>query len=195
MNTFNKLPEVIGLSGTFAAGKDALAEWLAENRAYQHVSTGDMVREAALERYGDIERPTLVRVGQELRQESGPGVLAVRALDKGRPLAISGIRTAGEVEAIKSAGGVMVFVDADPRVRYERMQARARDKEAKLSYEDFMAREQRELEIKADTSEQNIGIVKSLSDLTLDNSGDFTALIDQALSKLEQHSTDSATAE
>ena len=188
MNISNNLPEVIGLAGTFAAGKDTLAWWLVENHGFTHVSTGNLLREAAQERYGNIERPTLSQMGRELREENGPGVLASRALLEGRPIVISGIRAAGEAEAIKEAGGVMVFIDADPSVRYERMRTRARDEEAVLSYDNFMARERRELIAKDDPTDQNIGIVKGMSDIILDNSGEMLDFTNDAFNKLEQHS-------
>ncbi|MDR0957505.1 MAG: AAA family ATPase, partial [Candidatus Nomurabacteria bacterium] len=98
MNTSNNLPNLIGLGGTFASGKDSLANFLVEKFGFTNVSTGDMVRVAARERYGDIERPTLKKVGAELRNELGAGALVLRGLQEPRPLIISGIRAIGEVE-------------------------------------------------------------------------------------------------
>lgn len=43
-------PQLIGLAGTFASGKDTLAKRLIETFGYEHASTSDMVRKIALER-------------------------------------------------------------------------------------------------------------------------------------------------
>ena len=175
-----KLPAVIGLSGTFASGKDTLAEYLVGEFGYTHVSTGDMIRVEAMKRYGDIERPTLVKVGAELRAESGSGVLAKKALEQSRPVVITGVRAVGEAEAIKSAGGVMVFVDADPRVRYERMISRSRDSETELSFDEFLANEEREIKAVSADTDQNIGAVRELCDISIDNSGSYEEFFDSA---------------
>jgi dephospho-CoA kinase len=189
MSISNNLPEIIGLGGTFASGKDTLARELVRNYGYTHASTSDMVRAAARERYGNIERPTLTKVGAELRAEGSLGVLAERALAlNARPIVISGIRTVGEATAIKNAGGVMVFVDADPRIRYERMQGRARDAEARLTLDEFLDKEKNEINgINAGTI--NIGAVRNLADINLDNSGSKEQFMDAAMKSLEQHQT------
>jgi dephospho-CoA kinase len=184
MNTSNNLPEIIGLGGTFAAGKDTLAEELVKNYAYNHVSTSDMVRSSARQRYGNIERPTLQKTAAELRKEGGDGVLAEQALETPRPLIISGIRTAGEAETVKQAGGVVVFVDADPKLRYERMRARRRDSETKLTFDEFLAKEKVEIAGTVSGADQNIGAVRELADVVIDNSGTREEFIGSAIDLL-----------
>ena len=196
MSTSNNLPEVIGLGGTFASGKDTLAEYLAQNFDFQHVSTGDIVRAVAQERYGNIERPTLQKTAIELRTENGSGVLVERALATGtRPIVLSGIRTAGEVAAIKAAGGVMMFVDADSEKRYERMRGRLRDGETELTLEEFLANEAKEVEVTASDADQNIGVVRSMSDIMLDNNGSKEEFFSSAIEKLQQHQTSPTASE
>ena len=180
----DSLPDLIGIGGTFASGKDSLACALVDRFGFTHVSTGDMVRIEAMKRYGNIERPTLTTVAVELRNESGSGVLAKKALELPRPLVVSGIRTAGEVKTLKSAGGVMVFIDAEPGTRFKRMKSRQRDSETKLTFEEFLAREQNEISGAKTDADQNIGAVREMSDLTLDNNGTYEEFIDGAINKL-----------
>lgn len=178
------LPEVVGISGTFASGKDTLAEYLVKKFGYHHVSSSDMIRKVAQERYGSIERPILRKTGIELRNENGSGVLAEKALEAySRPIIISGIRTVGEAQAIKNTDGVMVFVDADRRLRYERMQKRARDDESKISFEEFISREEEESS-NNDESSQNLSAVMQESDIILSNSGSIDEFLSQAIAKL-----------
>ena len=87
---------LIGIAGTFASGKDTVAEFLVRDFGYTHVSTGDMVRKVATEKYGSIERPVLVKTATELRYENGAGALVSEALKEARPLVITGIRSLGE---------------------------------------------------------------------------------------------------
>lgn len=175
------LPKIIGLSGTFASGKDTLAQYFEENFGYKHISTGDIIREEATKRYNDTERETLRKIGNELRAEFGAGVLVEKALANATgPLVISGIRSIGEAKTLHEAGGKLVFIDAKPELRYERMKLRQRDKESQISFEKFLASEQKEnnQDITRDDV-PNISALREIADTILDNSsslGDFFAL-------------------
>jgi len=165
------LPEIIGIAGTNSSGKDTLAEHLVENFGYTHVSTGDMVREESMQRYGSIEREYLQKTGPELKVERGAGVLVDLALEKSRPLVVSGIRSLGEAKTIQANGGVMVFVDADSQKRYERMKKRARDEEANKSFEEFMQLDANEWHAGELDSDFNIRDIKKTADLHFRNDG------------------------
>jgi len=186
MSTSNKLPDLIGIGGTFASGKDSLARVLEEQFGFTHISTSNMVRAEAMKRYGNIERPTLQKTAIELREESGSDILVKKALDSTRPLIVSGIRTAGEVKALKAAGGVMVFVDADPKLRYERMKNRLRDDEALITFDEFIARETKEVSGAKTDADQNIGAVRELSDVFLENNGSVDDFIASAIRELNK---------
>lgn len=186
----NKLPDLIGIGGTFASGKDSFAREL-EDRKFNHSSTSDMVRAVAKEKYGNIERETLRKTAIESREEFGAGIFVERALGFSLPLAISGIRTAGEVRALKKAGGIMVFVDADPRIRYERMIGRDRDNETKLTFEEFLTNEQKEISGAKTDADQNIAAVREMSDLYIENNGTLEEFIAKAISGLEKMSKNS----
>lgn len=136
MNTSNK-PQLIGIAGSFASGKDTIAHALVADFGFTHISTGDMVREVALRERGSIERPVLHAVADEHRHRDGAGAFIKHALKKPRPLVVTGIRALGEAKELKSQGGLLIFVDAPVEVRYERMRARHRDKETELSLADF----------------------------------------------------------
>ena len=187
MNISNKLPDLIGIGGTFASGKDSLAHELADRYGYTHVSTGDIVRTEAMKRYGNIERSSALRnTAIEMRQKFGSGILVETSLDNPRPLVLTGIRTAGEVKALKSAGGTMVFVDANPELRYERMKSRLRDGEALKTFDEFIAYENQEISGAKTDSDQNIGAVREMSDVYLENNGTLDKFIATAIGKLEK---------
>jgi dephospho-CoA kinase len=187
MNISNNLPVLIGVSGSGSAGQDTLAEYLVENFGYTQASTSDMVRAAAMERYGDIERETLQKVGPELRAESGAGALVQRALDAPRPTIITGIRTLGEAKALIKAGGVLIFIDADPKLRYERMIKRARDQETEKSFDEFMAVTRKEFYAGPSDADFNLRDICKLADIVIDNSDTKAEFIHVSLEALTQH--------
>ena len=179
-----KLPDVIGLSGRISAGKDSLAEYLVKNYGYTHVSTGDIVRAEATRLYGNIERETLQKVGPAYKAEKGAGIFVEMGLEKPRPIIVSGIRSMGEYKAIKQAGGVMVFVDADPRLRYERMKKRARDAEAEKSFEEFIKSDEREKNAGTNDADFRVDEIDEKADIHLDNSGTREEFYEKAIEKL-----------
>lgn len=187
---------IIGLAGTLASGKDTLAHYLAHDYHYDHISTGDMVRQEALKTRGSIERPVLFEVAGELRRTKGAGILADLAVkafaakiaeETGHTgLVVSGLRSLGEAKAIKAAGGTLVFVDAPIEIRYERMVSRQRDAETKLTLEEFKAQEVKELAAESDDDAAfNILKIRDLADVLLANESDLAAFLGEARRKLQ----------
>ena len=142
---------ILGLSGTFGSGKDTAAKYLAKKYNLLHISTGDMVREEALKTRGSLERPILQEIATKLRKDFGSSILVDRSLafyDEQKNLyeglIMTGIRSIGEAEAVKEAGGYLVFLEGDVKIRYSRMLKRSRDQETKLSLDEFIAQEKKE---------------------------------------------------
>lgn len=163
-------PDLIGVAGSFASGKDTIAHALEADYGFTHVSTGDMVREVAMRERGSIERPVLHQVADEHRHRDGAGVFVEHALsDKPRPLVITGIRSLGEANALKAAGGVLLFIDAPAQVRYERMRERHRDKETELTLAQFEANEAKEWHAGDDDADFNLRDIKAMSDVVMEN--------------------------
>jgi dephospho-CoA kinase len=180
----------IGLAGTLASGKDTIADWLEQEHGYYHVSTSDLVREIALERYGSIERPILYKTANELRNEQGHGALSHIALEryeameqKAAGLVVSGFRSIAEAQVIKDQGGMVLFVDAPLEVRYERMKSRARDQEAIVSLEEFKTREDRE-NGGVDPAFSIIAI-KDIADIVITNDSDLESYMIKVRDALE----------
>lgn len=187
--TISSKPSIIGLSGTFAGGKDTLAKFLVEQFNYFHSSTGDMVREEAMRQFGNNERPTCQIVAKKLREEQGAGIFVKKALSKfeqssSSAVVISGIRTAGEADEIKNAGGIIVFVDASIALRYERMKARQRDNETMLTLEEFKKQEAKEWQAGNKPSDFNLKLVKEMADIVLENNADLDSFLQNAMKEL-----------
>lgn len=182
----SQFPPIVGLAGTFASGKDTLARDLVKRGHYVHFSTSDMVRAEASRLYGSTERPVLARTADELRHRDGAGVFAARALEMAgvRPVIVSGIRSLGEMDEIRRAGGAIVFIDAPVEIRYERMRLRQRDEEVSLSLEQFAANEQKELHSGDGPADFNLRDIKAGADIVIENNlpiDDFIAEAERRL--------------
>lgn len=185
MSTLAK-PVIIGLAGTFASGKDSLARYLEEKYNVKHISTGDIVRTYAQEKYGSIERPVLYKMANELRETKEPGILSKLALEQYESfkesypggVCVSGFRAWAEAEEIKKKGGIIVFTDSPVKTRYIRTISRARDDEKFSTYDEFKEREAKENgEV---NSEFSIAGIKPRADIVLDNDTELPEFLKQA---------------
>lgn len=177
-----KHPLLIGLAGTLNAGKDSLGAILAEDYGFLHMSTSDMIRLMKKREFGDSPEALLLRNDpyiNRLRAERGPGFLVQAVHDdwlKSKEkypggYVASAIRAVGEAEKVKELGGIIIFVDADPMVRYERSQSRNRDaNETGKTFEEFMATERSEIDVdQNDKSVQNLHAMKKMADVVITN--------------------------
>lgn len=125
--------KIIGVSGTNGSGKDTVGQMLAERHNFLFVSMTDMLRDEALKRNLPIERDVLSTISAEWRRESGLGVLIDKSVEyfnaepgKYNGLVLASLRNPGEADRAHELGGQVVWVDADPKIRYDRIYARQR---------------------------------------------------------------------
>ena len=161
---------IIGLTGTFGAGKDLAAQYL-EQKGFEHYSTADVLREEARKEGLNTERETLRVFVNKLRQEKGDDYLAKEATKrfKGDKIAVSALRSIGEIDYFKKRSDfTLIFVDAPIEIRYERIKDRARAGEEKISFEEF--KEKEELEMSGQSS-QRLDYSKERADYIIENAG------------------------
>lgn len=174
--------QIIGIAGTNGSGKDAAGITLADRHSYLFVSVTDLLR-AELNRRGiPVERENMRNLSAEWRRQYGNGVLVDRAVEEYKRLqdkyvgvAIASLRNPSEADRVHELGGIVIWVDADPRTRYERIQsnaeARARAGEDSKSFEEFLADEEAEMHPSGDSATLDMSGVKVRSDLFLVNDG------------------------
>jgi len=139
-------PWIVGLTGKNASGKGEAARLL-KNRGYQYESLSDALRSEGKAQHLDESRDTLIQLGQKLRKQEGPGILANRVVQKlSQSLyVIDSIRNPAEIEILRNAGTfLLIGIDATPALRFERAQKRGRQENAK-NLKEFLAIESREL--------------------------------------------------
>lgn len=175
--------QIIGLAGTNGSGKDTVGQILADQYGYLFVSVTELLRAEAERRNLPVERENLRLISAEWRRTSGHlGVLVDKAVaeyeesaNKYSGVVMASLRNPGEADRIHELGGLMIWIDADPRVRYDRIQANAttRDRagEDTRSFEQFQADEAVEMNTPAggDAANLNMSAVKTRCDTFLTN--------------------------
>ena len=143
--------KVIGIFGLIGSGKDTVAEYLEEKYGFYHVSYGTIVRELSKQLGRTLERDDLIKTQREYVQRYGQnyfGRLAVERIRKSKEqfFILSGIRRPQDVEEPRKAFGedfLLVFVDAPPKIRFERMHSRSREGDPE-TLEEFLRQEEEE---------------------------------------------------
>lgn len=170
----------IGITGNNGGGKDTFANYLVSNKGFIHISLSDFIRDETLKRGLELSRNNFHDVGNQMRQNFGPDVLARRALEKmngGRAnYALTSIRNPFEVRALQEGGNfVLVAVDAPVELRFNRIIERNRKNEKEIiSLEEFKRFEENELQSES-TSSQQIGECIKMARFTVSNDSDFAA--------------------
>lgn len=185
--------KLIGLGGTDASGKDTVAEMLVERHGWEFISVSDILREEAKKRSMPLQRDTLRTISAEWRRDFGLGVLVDKAFKEfekmgKKNLVIASLRNFGEADEVHKLGGAVVWVDADPKVRYQRITSRNRGTEDQVSFEEFIAEEKAQMDHEGDRHTLNLAGVKERADIVLENNGNdvekFKTTAEKALAKL-----------
>lgn len=135
---------VFGVTGKYASGKDAFAEYLVSKEKFTHISLSDFLREDLARMNKKVTRENLQWLGNDLREKLGGSILAERALaklDSDKNYVISSIGRVDEIETLsRNKDFVMVYIDATPKTRFSRMKSRNRENDPK-SLKEFLKME------------------------------------------------------
>ncbi len=176
---------IIGVVGKIAAGKTTIAKFL-EEFGFCRISCSDPLIDLLthkIEEYSWVpelpkkskpSRERLIEYGKYLKDRYGEDILIRLTLDKKRhcrDVVIDGVRSNGEIEAIKKRGGLIIYVDAKPELRYERLLKRKASKDREIkSFEDFIA---------MDNAEERLyqtSTLKNLANIIIENNGTLDEL-------------------
>lgn len=182
---------IIGISGTNGSGKDTLGEILANDFGWFFASVTDILRTEVKKRGLPPERKYTSQVSAEWRRESGLGVLIDKAVEAYEALGkqysglvISSLRNPGEADEVHKLGGRVVWVDANPKIRYDRVESRARGPEDHKSYEQFLQEEQDEMYHHGnDDAALNMAAVKAKADISITNDSSDIGIFKQTVQK------------
>ena len=171
---------IIGLTGRNASGKGTVASFLKESSFVYH-SLSDTLRDELKRRNLEESRDNLIMIGNSLREEGGPGILADLMISNLTSLEnhiVDSIRNPLEVKSLRreyvNHNFSLISVDARPEIRYERLKQRNRAGDSS-SWEEFLAQEKLE-ERSSDPNKQQIFETINEADYHIDNSGSLSEL-------------------
>jgi len=172
---------IIGITGTIGAGKGTIAKHFVEQLHFKHLSVRSFLEEILKEQDKELTRNNMVTLANHLRERYGPEYIALKLYEQAQLYPnsiIESIRTPGEVEALREKDDFLLLaVDADIEVRYERIKGRG-DSTDKISFEEFKKEEERELTSK-NPNKQNIGKCIEMADKVIYNNQDFEELFSE----------------
>jgi len=180
---------IIGLTGTMASGKDAVADIL-KKKGFICLSLSDEVREEAKNRQIELTRENLQILGNEMRKEFGNSVLAQKILMKitepQKNYIINGIRNPAEIAELKNwPGFYLMAVDAPQDLRFQRLMTRNRPSDPKIFYQ-FMKADNKDQGIGEEESGQQVIECIKLADVSIFNDFSLERLTDKVNFMVQQ---------
>ncbi len=181
---------LLGITGTDGGGKGTAVDYLVSQKNFVHYSARQIWINMLTERGEEINRPNMRLIANEMRATHGDDFLVTYYLqriqeDGTQNAIIESIRALKEAETLKAQGGILIAVDADQRIRYERVQAR-RSESDKVSFDQFVAHEAMELNDPDPHGMQKQKVI-DIADYVLQNNGtreELYASIDEMYTKV-----------
>jgi shikimate kinase len=182
---------IIGLSGTNGAGKDAVGLLLAQRHNYLFISVTDLLRQELHVRNLPPDRKYMRALSKEWREQYGLSVLVDRAYQSYQAVeaqyagvVMSSLRNPYEADRVHELGGTVVWVDADPRIRYQRLQSaqrQGREGDDNKTFQEFMADEQAEMSNSGDAAALNMSAVRDKTDVIITNNSAELSILESAI--------------
>jgi len=173
---------IIGVTGTFGAGKGEIVNYLVNKKGFIHFSVSEQLIKEIKKRKLPVDRESMRTVANDIRSQKGSGFIADMLYKKAKKTKknaiIESIRTPGEVNTLKEKGNFYLFaVDADPKTRYERVKKRESEKD-NVTFKEFLEGEKKEMN-NTDPAKQNLKKCIELADFKVENNGTFNNLYKQ----------------
>ena len=173
---------IIGITGTIGAGKGTLVEYLVKEKNFVHYSVRGFLIAEITKQNLPVNRDSMVVVANQLREKNTPSYiidcLFEEAKQCGKNAVIESIRSVGEVEALRKKDNFyLLAIDADPKIRYERIVKRNSETDS-VSYSEFLANEQREMNA-TDPNKQNLNRCIEMADYRLYNNSSINELYEE----------------
>lgn len=184
---------IVGLAGTNGSGKDTIAHLLRDKFNFYFGGATEMLAEELLRRGEPTDRLHKSALSAEWRRQYGMAAIVDRAIEEYQKgdyagIIVGSLRHPGETERVHELGGVQLWVDADPKIRYARItnaSRRGREHEDQKTFEEFLADEEREMTPVGDDATLNMAAVKERADIFINNNGNdidaFKAEVEQIL--------------
>lgn len=171
---------IIGLTGKNGAGKGMVSDYL-QSLGFAYHSLSDAIRAEIRKDGQPITREALIAKGRSLRQNHGPKILAelvLQQIPETARVIVDSIRNPFEVESFRARRDfVLIAVDAEQRVRFERCKQRGRENDPK-DFAEFVRLENAEL-ASSDPAAQQLVATYALADFVIHNDADKAHCLQQ----------------
>ena len=182
--------KIIGITGTLGAGKGTIVDYILQNKDFAYFSVRSYLIDQLKSRNLEVNRDTMTQLANELRATHHPAFVVEElyniAKQNGKNCIIESIRTPGEIQMLKKNDDFYLFaVDADPKIRYERIVIRNSETD-KIDFDTFIQNEKREMNTD-DPNKQNLSKCLEMADFVFTNNGSLDALqkdVDKVLQKI-----------
>lgn len=183
---------IIGITGTIGAGKGTIVDYLVKNKGFVHFSARIDVINKEIEKRGlPITRDNMVMVANDLRKSYGPSYVVEElfklAEKSDSNCILESIRTVGEIESLRQKGKFYLFaIDADRKIRYDRIQKRGDIQSDNVSFEKFVEQEEKEM-TSDDPNKQNLSKCIEMADYIFMNNSTLEELhyqVDKIISEI-----------
>lgn len=181
---------ILGFAGLMASGKDVAKKYLEEKYSAENFRFSTIMRDVLHRINVDVSRENLQALSLCLRQTFGEDLFAkVIANDAKNAqsdiVVIDGVRRLADIAHLAAIEGFhLIAIDADPRIRYERMVKRGENVgDSEKSFEQFIKDGEQE-------AEQKIPEVMANAGITINNDGDLEDLyqqIDKIVTKIQNN--------
>jgi dephospho-CoA kinase len=166
---------LIGITGRIGAGKETLTKFFRDN-GFNYYETSKILKDELIRIGVDVTRSNMQDLGDKWRKEDGPGALMKRLLekiDKSENCIIDSLRNSGEIDFLKNnvKDFVLVAVDADQKLRFERIVSRGKLSDPK-TWEEFLAVDERDYFDPNNPNGQQVGKCIKRADYLITNNGE-----------------------
>ncbi len=178
---------IIGIAGEIASGKDTVSRYCVKKHGASMYRFSDVLRDILKRLHLEENRKNLAAASLMLRETFGDDIFARSIVqeienDPNGIIVIDGVRRKSDVKNIQGVlGFTLLYINADPKRRHERMQTRNQNADdTTKTFEDFL----RDSELESETE---IRKLMDEADWVIDNNGtldDLYADTDRFLEKL-----------
>ncbi len=182
---------IIGITGTPGSGKGTVVKYLVNKYGFKHYSASGFITEELDRRKLPGTRENMRLVANELRATHSHSYVAEnlynQAMQHEENAVLESLRNIGEIEALRKKPGrfFLLAVDADQRLRYDRIQGRKSSKDF-LNYKKFQEDELAEMDT-TNPAGLNLAACIEMADVVIQNNGTPEQLeqaVDEAIEPL-----------